>query len=196
MIRINRIHEFSFYSEIFINNHSVKRIGTFMVRKLPLEKIPLATWKHVITFETYCTIYFRQFSSIEMLWNVNALRRPNKILPLLNSKSLHREISISYRKRWRKQEKNLEPRKPTQKKKVGERGTVYGFGAAFPRTAKWKRDEGRKAELVSQTVRKQLTPRIKWYRNETIVEQMPGHKTTASSFPPPIALSTPAEQAN
>lgn len=192
MIRINQIHKFSFYSEIFINNHSVKRIGTFTVRKLPLEKIPLATWKHVIMFETYCITYFRQFSSIEMLWNVNALRRSNKILTLLNSKSLHREISISYRKRWRKQEKNLETRKPTQRKKEGERGTVYGF----PRTAKWKRDEGRKAELVSQTVRKQLTPRIKWYRNETIVEQMPGHKTTASSFPPPIALSTPAEQAN
>lgn len=51
--------------------------------------------------------------------------------------------------------------------------------------------------LVSQTVRKRLTPRIKWYRNETIVEQMPGHKTTASSFPFPIAaLSTPVEQAN
>lgn len=59
-----------------------------------------------------------------------------------------------------------------------------------------KGTKGRKAALVSQTVRKQLTPRIKWYRNETIVEQMPGHKTTASSFPPPIALSTPAEQAN
>lgn len=42
---------------------------------------------------------------------------------------------------------------------------------------------GRGRGLVSQTVRKRLTPRIKWYRNETIVEQMPGHKTTASSFP-------------
>lgn len=56
---------------------------------------------------------------------------------------------------------------------------------------------GRGRGLVSQTVRKRLTPRIKWYRNETIVEQMPGHKTTASSFPSPIAaLSTPVEQAN
>lgn len=52
--------------------------------------------------------------------------------------------------------------------------------------------EGGRELLVSQTVRKRLTPRIKWYRNETIVEQMPGHKTTASSFPFPIAaLSTP-----
>lgn len=67
-----------------------------------------------------------------------------------------------------------------------------------------KREEGRNGRveggrelLVSQTVRKRLTPRIKWYRNETIVEQMPGHKTTASSFPFPIAaLSTPVEQAN
>lgn len=62
------------------------------------------------------------------------------------------------------------------------------------------REEERKKEgeevVVSQTVRKRLTRRIKWYRNETIVEQMPGHKTTASSFPPPIALSTPAEKAN
>jgi len=57
--------------------------------------------------------------------------------------------------------------------------------------------EGGRELLVSQTVRKRLTPRIKWYRNETIVEQMPGHKTTASSFPFPIAaLSTPVEQAN
>lgn len=59
------------------------------------------------------------------------------------------------------------------------------------------RVEGGRELLVSQTVRKRLTPRIKWYRNETIVEQMPGHKTTASSFPFPIAaLSTPVEQAN
>lgn len=49
--------------------------------------------------------------------------------------------------------------------------------------------EGGRELLVSQTVRKRLTPRIKWYRNETIVEQMPGHKTTASSFPFPIADS-------
>lgn len=60
-----------------------------------------------------------------------------------------------------------------------------------------RRVDGGRELLVSQTVRKRLTPRIKWYRNETIVEQMPGHKTTASSFPFPIAaLSTPVEQAN
>lgn len=75
------------------------------------------------------------------------------------------------------------------------------YSAALPKS----RLKGREGEmgmvgdrgLVSQTVRKRLTPRIKWYRNETIVEQMPGHKTTASSFPSPIAaLSTPVEQAN
>lgn len=70
----------------------------------------------------------------------------------------------------------------------GERGKGRERG-------KKERKEGEEV-VVSQTVRKRLTPRIKWYRNETIVEQMPGHKTTASSFPPPIALSTPAEKAN
>lgn len=78
------------------------------------------------------------------------------------------------------------------------------YRAAFPKL--WlteeegrdgRKDRRREGWLVSQTVRKRLTPRIKWYRNETIVEQMPGHKTTASSFPSPIAaLSTPVEQAN
>lgn len=51
-----------------------------------------------------------------------------------------------------------------------------GLGiASFPRSCDFAE---KRMESVSQTVRKRLTPRIKWYRNETIVEQMPGHKTS------------------
>lgn len=67
-----------------------------------------------------------------------------------------------------------------------------GKGGGGGRNLETKAEKGGGREVVvSQTVRKRVTRRIKWYRNETIVEQMPGHKTTASSFPPPIGLHPP-----
>lgn len=110
-------------------------------------------------------------------------------------------------KRSRLKETGRGRRKRTLKTKKKKTKNRMRYSAAFPklrlmeeeRGTGWEREREREREgrLVSQTVRKRLTPRIKWYRNETIVEQMPGHKTTASSFPSPIAaLSTPVEQAN
>lgn len=62
----------------------------------------------------------------------------------------------------------------------------------LPWDGKQRKEEKKKERgLVSQTVKKRLTPRIKWYRNETIVEQMPGHKTTTSFFPSPYRVLPP-----